>query len=158
MTKTGFRPVKKRIAHFYPISSGNYTLDMCFVCSCVWSSTSSRRKSDGWGSSSIRGMCASNSWSWRLRTSRTPSLRAHFKACPAYDVTLTSSWEALLYKPHFQTAIPLLGSWLLSFNEFPILTCTGVTETSTLSFNQSVILSIPHKMHRFFVHVHTLRV
>lgn len=63
-----------------------------FVHSCVWSSTSSRRKSGGWGSSSTSGTCASSSWSWRLRTSRTPRVRAHFK-----------TFLTLLSRPHLLT-------------------------------------------------------
>lgn len=56
---------------------------MCFVHSCVWSSTSSRRRSDGCGSFSTRETYASHSWSWRWRTWKTPSLtRAHFETCP----------------------------------------------------------------------------
>lgn len=47
------------------------------ACSCSWSSTSSRRRSDGWGSCSTRGTCTSGSWSWRLRTWKT--LTTHFK-------------------------------------------------------------------------------
>lgn len=55
------------------------------VCSCSWSSTSSRRRSDGWGSCSTRGTCTSGSWSWRLRTWKTlttPFKTGLMRRCP----------------------------------------------------------------------------
>lgn len=79
---------------------------MCLVHRCVSSSTSNRRKSDGWESSSTRETCVSNSWSWRLRTWKTPSLRAHFKICPAGRVTFTSSWDTCIT---FQLTNPILA-------------------------------------------------
>lgn len=97
-------------------------LCLCFVHSCVSSSTSSRRKSDGWGSSWTRGTYASNSWSWRLRTSKTP--RVHFKTGPTHRVTFTSSRNTCIT---VQTPFSSLGSWLTCypFKEPPILTAQG---------------------------------
>lgn len=137
-----------------------------FVHSCVWSSTSSRRKSDGWGSSSTRGTFASNSWSWRLRTSKTPSLRAHFKTCLAMESPPPpNGTHALLYKRANHVFIPpSLSSYSpdspLFFLWAPHTHYTGggfkTSITSTLCFH-TVISSILHKVHIFFVHVHTLK-
>lgn len=105
--EVGFASKGSHPIHFYPIVFAHWYLVLlcklfflcacvCSLFSCVWSSTSSRRKSGGWGSSSTRGMYASNSWNWRLRTSETPSLRARFDTAaapfgPPYRVTFTSS-------------------------------------------------------------------
>lgn len=135
---------------------------MCFVHSCLWSSTSSRKKSDGWGSSSTRGTCASHSWSWRLRTSKTPSLRAHFKSWPTYRVTFTSSWEHMHYCTNHiflnhRTLLrvltkPLILQWAPTHT-----LCTGAIFKHQPHVFVSIILSFPQRVHMLFFHTHTLK-
>lgn len=147
------------LLHITPLIYFN-VLCMCFVHSCLWSSTSSRRKSDGWGSSSTRGTCTSHSWSWRLRTSKTPSVRAYFKTRPTHRVTFTSSWEHMHYctNPTFKPPHSSKGP------DSPLILqrahrthCTGVVLKPQPHVFFSVILSIPQRVHILFVHVHTLK-
>lgn len=108
-------------------------LCLCFVHSFAWNFTSSRRKSGGWGSCSTRETFASNSWSWRSRTSRTPSLRAHFKTrsqsppghihrCTNtvnpfwYDHTVLLSPSYSLHRGYLNTVSPPLWDFILSFS------------------------------------------
>lgn len=110
-----------------------------FVHSYLWSSTSNRRKSGGWGSSSTRGTCASHSWSWRLRTWKTLNHRTHFETWATRKVTLTSSWEHMSHckikKTHFLNHHAVLGvlTHFLSFHE--PTRCTGVSLNLHLMFS-----------------------
>lgn len=109
------------------------------VRSCSWSSTSSRRKSAGWESSSTRETCASSSWSWRLRTWKTLSLRPRFKSRLADNGTLGSSRDhTSLYKLTARTSFPsALAAW-----------GAGRSHTSTLCFPFYHSLSVPTKCAR----------
>lgn len=131
-----------------------------FVHSYLWSSTSNRRKSGGWGSSLTRGTCASHSWSWRLRTWKTLSHRTCFETQPTCKVTLTSSWEHMShctkkkktrFKPPHCSRGPdtlLIPPWAHSLHR-------GVFKPPPHVF-LSVSLSVPQRTHMLFVIVHTL--
>lgn len=119
---------------------------LCFfvsVCSCSWSSTSSRRRSDGWGSCSTRGTCTSGSWSWRLRTWKTPTTPFRTpptRHCPVFNPP----------RSYRGPDSPAILHWAQS-------RCTGVIFFFFLRFHFKLSLlsfcSI-HRVHLLFLYIH----
>lgn len=114
----------------------SFLCDVCVcvfsVCSCSWSSTSSRRRSDGWGSCSTRGTCTSGSWSWRLRTWKT--LTTHFKA--GATVCLGFFKPTTFLPRSWLTCYPSLSPFSLHRGDFPFFYFSGFT--SNFRFCHSV--------------------